>query len=453
VFGIVSCALHISYRDITTSNTTNQGADEHVSHVNEITHVMTLKWFKAKYRQRLKQSKENPKHVKDLYYHLSHYVFDGVRNVKECKYIVQCLAGYKENHESHPPRPSSSDDAAVDDENNDRRQNNEVMNVDGMVSEELEEYKFWNEIDDTIEHYYIDDNNTSPKYSNIEALMKFEEILKRIDTGVNNWARMKNYFNESHNIQALSLSDSQWKRCIEKFTNKNDMSKYATMLNNKHSHAAVNKEVQSNEWQTQRLTIQRRLVVKTCDNCGSRYKRSHVKCLSATEQRITRNCSNESCCSRCSINDDKCVSCIMNDQAAAASKATNNHNISSTVNVVESSNSTKNSRTESQPLEAYADIIMSMHERDININVGDNQRSHMSTNDVNGGVIVKTCNKCTVRYLHQHKQCLTASYQHKSKNCLNKNCLNRCKKRSKTGYCKQCQRRKLIQILLNDTSG
>ena len=71
-FGIVSCALHISYRDITTSNTTNQGADEHVSHVNEITHVMTLKWLKAKYRQRLKQSKENPKHVKDLYYHLSH---------------------------------------------------------------------------------------------------------------------------------------------------------------------------------------------------------------------------------------------------------------------------------------------------------------------------------------------------------------------------------------------
>jgi hypothetical protein len=179
----------------------------------------------ATYRARVKGGQENPKNVKDLYYHLSHYVFDGVRNVNECRYIVKCLAGYKEEHDSRslPHRSSASD------QNGNNQSSYDGMNVDGMAADELEEYRFWTEMDalsNSIQHYHIDGSNAQQsKSNNIEALLKFEEILSRIDAGVNNWARMKNYFNESDNLQQLCLTEIQWKLCIDKFSNKNDASK------------------------------------------------------------------------------------------------------------------------------------------------------------------------------------------------------------------------------------
>jgi hypothetical protein len=156
---------------------------------------------------------------------------------------------------------------------------------------------------------------------------------------------MKNYFNESDNLQQLCLTEIQWKLCIDKFSNKNDASKYAAMLNRKYAQAAArrNKEAQLNEWQTRRLTLQRRLVAKTCNRCGARYKRSHVKCLTSIEQMLTRNCSNASCCSRCSINDVKCMNCILHDAAEAAAEAEFNHHNNNSSSAGENATSFSNS--------------------------------------------------------------------------------------------------------------
>lgn len=391
----------------------------------------------VRYRVTVKAGRENPKHVKDLYYHLSHYVFAGVRNVKECRYIVQCLAGYKEEYNSRLTHLAAQSDPHH--HNNTIANDSAVMNLDGLPADELEEYRFWSGVDTLSHsmHYQYPTTVSSPveasaKHSNIEALVKLEEILTRIDTGVNNWQRMKNYFQESATIHQLCLTDSQWKLCIAKFSKEHKAGTCAAMLNNQSAQATLQrqKEAQQDEWAQQRLTMQRRLKTSTCQHCGARFRRSHVKCLTRTQQVSTRNCSNEECCSRCSVNDAKCINCALQ----AASEAETHSNQTATVS------------ESNQPLDDAANIIISLKPSDLSL---------ARTGVINGAssdsrARIQTCLRCSARYRHDHNNCLTVSNQHKSKNCANTDCLNRCKKKSISGYCKTCQRTQMIRLLLSN---
>lgn len=395
-------------------------------------------------------------------------MFDGVRNVKECRYIVHCLAAYKEHYDIRTTTRAAAAAAAPtgsSDADHDSSMNDEVMEasaatdppieINGLAADALEEVKFWHEIDETITQYGIGNGKRPAKHSDIVALVKFQEILQRIDLGGSNWARMKNYFDESDSLQALGLNDRQWKYCIDKFANQHNMSKYATLLNRKSGKAIRDKRMENNdEWQTQRLTLQRRLEVKTCNQCTARWIRTHYHHMSQAEREKTRPCQNPDCCFRCSGDGQTCIRCVKNGwkQLPPAADDTSSFSTPSSVNRHHDTASSGSGSTSTGSSSSSSSRREGGHGSDGMVR---RLGTAMSFQDrhAQANRMVLTCSKCTTRYISRHDKCpLSSSHQKKNKNCLTPNCLFRCKKRSLTGYCKVCQRGRLINILSTQTT-